>query len=93
MKVKYMSMDVHLVIPMKKGETKEQAEDRMIDTLMKDNMNLIAWRDPEITEYNFEPCCELCKHYAQNDEEEPCSSCNDNLSAYEPADGFDYDNE
>ena len=41
MKVKYMSVDAHLLIPMKKGETQEQAEDRMIDALMEVNINRV----------------------------------------------------
>ena len=93
MKVKYMGTDVHLVIPLKKGETLEQAEDRMIDALLKNNMTVIGWKKPEITEYDYERCCEYCKNYGHSDKENPCASCDTNYSAYEPAEGFDYDNE
>ena len=91
MKVKYMSVDAHLVIPMKKGETQEQAEDRMIDALLKNNMSVIGWKEPEITECDYEHPCELCKNYWHNMGEEPCLSCDGDF--YDPAEGFDYDNE
>lgn len=87
MKIKWMIMDCHVVFPMLPGETNEQAEDRLIETLYAARMTPISLSNEE-TEENEGTSCEICKHYDCSNKDEPCASCGGDKKNFEPLGGW-----
>lgn len=88
MKVKFMFMDCSIVFPMKNGESKADAEDRLLDILAKNNIELCGWKNQKIEEFDDDPGCIICKHNYKSMDEAPCVGCGEDYSNREIAEGW-----